>query len=534
MLSMLPATTMAAPSPNTEQWLGLYPSSAFNVVKGPCAECGVAPQVGWYFADDIIAVPHDASAGNQFARLPAQADVRQWASTHKAALEGLPPAVWLGSHQRLTQVTLDQHGTQARLADGQSLAFGIVPKIPTNLSYLDQSSWAFFSQRPLALRGETADNGQFIARTIWPADFRLDASSEPQPLGKAESLRSLVTADHGGARSAYHQRVLWQKSPGQPQAWLDKPAIGIMLNGAQGDDDEAHGGHFAILTGRVGPDGDWSQWLANNFYNLDAYGEKGIVAAITPAEKYLMDLNSGQSLYRPSYMLVAILKQAEPASLYQSAINRVFHHFYRHDFTYQHSAANCAGISIDTFRSLGWNVPATGSEGTLKAIAAWFYVAVTQQDLSAARKLYDYLSEEKSRLYPAVAFDAMGHDLLKLLQGQAQRPLSSYEQMLVDQVEALVYVHIPQVPSARAFGLAPVYSFDEYLKQAPADRKDWKILPTTPRPFPAELRDASNPEPKPPFPIPWPVALATLGLMSIVWLLYQAVSQTIRRRRKHK
>ena len=80
-----------------------------------------------------------------------------------------------------------------------------------------------------------------------------------------------------------------------------------MVNGAQGDDDEAHGGHFALVTGRTQPDGAIGDWLVNNFYSLDIESEKGILAAPVPLDNYLADLNSGQGWYRPSYMLVAVL-----------------------------------------------------------------------------------------------------------------------------------------------------------------------------------------------------------------------------------
>ena len=80
-----------------------------------------------------------------------------------------------------------------------------------------------------------------------------------------------------------------------------------MLNGAQGDDDEAHAGHFALVTGRVQDDGAIGDWLVNNFYTLDTESEKGILAAPVPLDNYLADLNAGQAWYRPSYMLVAVL-----------------------------------------------------------------------------------------------------------------------------------------------------------------------------------------------------------------------------------
>ncbi|UUZ56530.1 hypothetical protein LP419_16080 [Massilia sp. H-1] len=115
-----------------------------------------------------------------------------------------------------------------------------------------------------------------------------------------------------------------------------------MLNGAQGDDDEAYGGHFAIATGAVGQQGEWSDWVVNNFYNLDSFSEKGIVAAPVPMDNYLMDINSGQQFYRPSYMMVAVLSDGRTAAAYQGGVQRVFNNFYRHDFTYRHAGANCA------------------------------------------------------------------------------------------------------------------------------------------------------------------------------------------------
>ena len=87
-------------------------------------------------------------------------------------------------------------------------------------------------------------------------------------------------------------------------------------------------------------DGNWSRWLVNNFYNLDSNSEKGIIAAATPMDKYLMDLNNGQNFYWPSYMLVAVLKTDTTPSQYQAAINRVYNHFYHHDFVYDHALGN--------------------------------------------------------------------------------------------------------------------------------------------------------------------------------------------------
>jgi hypothetical protein len=227
-------------------------------------------------------------------------------------------------------------------------------------------------------------------------------------------------------------------------------------------------------------------------------------------------------------MLVAVLKDPRTASAYQARIGQVFERFYRHDFTYRHAAANCAGISIDALRELGWKVPARGPSGPVKAIGAYAYVAASDASLAKGRAIYDYLTEEQTRLYPAVAFDALGNDLLRLVGAQAQddqRPLSEFERQLHDDVEALVLVQIPQVPSSRAMGMAPVFSFDEFMARAPANRADWKIVPTAPRPFPAELREPGSVAPPEPSPVPMPVAGIAVGGVFGAGLLW-------RRRRK--
>ena len=113
--------------------------------------------------------------------------------------------------------------------------------------------------------------------------------------------------------------------------WAGKPVLAAILNGAQGDDDEAHGGHFGIVTGRVGPHGEWADWIVNNFYDADVVSEKGILPAMVPMDNYLMDLNSGQSYYRPSALLVLVLKQDRIPAAYQTNIQDVFLNYARRE-----------------------------------------------------------------------------------------------------------------------------------------------------------------------------------------------------------
>ncbi|MBL8484265.1 MAG: hypothetical protein JNJ60_18860, partial [Rhodocyclaceae bacterium] len=441
---------------------GLHATRGLQMVSGPCLECASIPQALWYFKDDLVAAP---MAGTPVAGvtpgMPAQADLAAYlAGAPDGASAAAAPLIWLGSPEVVASARLAPDGRYLRVPGGSHAAFATVAKIPSNRSYFDSSSLDFFVRRPLRLRGETltSDEGQaqFVARTLWPLDFVITPDAPLQALDGQESFRALVSANRGGATAPFSSRLIWTREPGGTRDWHDKAVLAVMLNGAQGDDDEAHGGHFAIATGRFRSDGDWSRWLVYNFYNLNSYSEKGIVAAPTPMDKYLGDLNSGQSWYRPSYMLVAVLRQDRTALQYQNAIERVYNHFYRHDFEYDHSRANCSGVSMDTLNTLGWRPPRRGHEALAKAIGAYLYVAATSLSATDGRKIYDYLLEESTRLYPAAAFDALATDLLALANGTSRRALTPYERALAEDLAAIYYVHIPQFPSSRASGQAPV------------------------------------------------------------------------------
>ncbi|ODN66735.1 hypothetical protein A9E74_01562 [Methylophaga muralis] len=325
----------------------------------------------------------------------------------------------------------------------------------------------------------------------------------------------MVQADDGGVELPHQSRLLWEREPGAALESAGKAVFGLMLNGAQGDDDEALAGHFAGVTGQFNADGSYHDWLVTNFYNLDTVSEKAIIAAVTPMDNYLADLNAGQNYYRPSYMVVATLKDGLPAAEFQQSINQVMNHFYRHNFIYNHADANCAGITIDTLRALGWKVPHRGINGYIMAIGAYFYTALTEADLDAARQIYDYLTTETTRLLPAVAFDAIGEDLLRLTATESPRSLTAYEQRLAESIEAIWFVRIPQIPSSRVLGGAPIYSFSEYLETAPADRDDWVTIELAERDIPVALKQTEPVNP-PPHPIPWPVMLILLSLFSLV------------------
>lgn len=468
---------------------GLLPAAEFRLGAGDCPDCAALPQALWYFRNDVVALPKNRANGFS-PQLRAQEDVRRWAAATRYQPEGtLPGLVWVGSPQ-LSEGVLAADGKTLRTNDNEILPFSVTPKIDTNLSYYNADSLRFFAGRQVKVRGQMRD-GRFVARTLWPAELAVDGSRLPvKRLEDGETLASLVRADGGGAGMPVVKRLLWSRS-GAAVDLGNKPVLAFVLNGAQGDDDEAHGGHFAVATGQFGPRGEWDDWLVNNFYNLDSVSEKGIVAATLPMDAYQGDLNSGQSWYRPTYVLMAVMKHGRSPALYQEAIGRVFSHFYRHDFRYNHATANCAGISLETLRSLGWNIPKEGAGSHLKAIAALPYMAIKDWSVDSGRKAYDYLAAEKTDLYPFVAFEAAGKDLLgRIAAGKAETP---FEKMMAEDIEALVYVRLPQFPSSRALGQAPVASLDEYLARTPEDRSQWKIVPVAARPFPVELKDKEAP-----------------------------------------
>lgn len=477
--------------------LGLYPAERFRLATGRCADCPTSEQALWYFRDDMIAVPV-AGAASYAPRLRAQEDVKAWlADTGAKPRDQAPPLLWIGS----------PHVAEGRLqADGRSLQHGespsrpveLTPKLSSNRSYADRSSMAFFAEGEVKARGVLREE-RFVMRTLWPKRYAIAAASASQPLAGGETIESLVRAERGGAGAAYASRTLWRRDGGggDPLPLAGKPVLAFMLNGAQGDDDESYGGHFAVATGRFGPAGEWDDWLVNNFYSLASISEKGIVAATLPMDAYMGDLNSGQAWYRPSYMLVAVLKDQRAPALYQEAISRVFSHFYRQDFHYRHASTNCAGINVETLRTLGWKIPRVGGESPLKAAVALPYMALKEVSLASGQSAYDYLKTERTELLPFVAFNSIADDLLKRIARQGGKGEGIEAQLGAD-LEALLFVRIPQFPSSRALGGDPVLSLREYRQRAPANHADWKIVPVAPRVFPAGFKDAAAPSERKP------------------------------------
>ena len=457
-------------------------------------DCPAIRQALWYFRDQTIAVALPGHPVSGFETgVHANDDVRHWvAARAPGAPIDYPPLVWVAAPDIVRGAKLSADASQLVTSEG-AIAFRPTAKIPLNRSYYDASSVAFFRQRALTVRG-TPTGDSFVARSFWPEDFQVGSSAPPAralPSGvlPPEGLRSLMREEpRGGAQSPYAASTVWQKA-GAPREWAGRPVLAFMVNGAQGDDDEAHGGHFAVVTGRVQADGQISDWLVNNFYSLDVESEKGILAAPVPLDNYLADLNSGQGWYRPSYMVVAVLKDERAAVLVQSALNRVYNQFWRHQLVYYHPNENCASISIDTLRALGWNIPRRGPTSRTLAWLGFPIVALKELSIGKAKLAFDYLRTEQTRLMPAAALEEIFGSLLDLGNGAVAASDGTLAHMLAEDLDALAFVRFPQFPSSRAFGDAPAVTTWEYRALIPNDPALVQIVPVPPRPFPETLRD---------------------------------------------
>ncbi|HYE35914.1 hypothetical protein [Methylocaldum sp.] len=449
---------------------GLLSSSGFRLATGQCTDCPVPEAALWYFRDEVIATPESGQPVTGQAPFAPDGD----ALLH-------PSLVWIGAPEIIEHAALSEDG-RFLLTPAGRVPFAVTPAIPTNRAYLDHSTTAFFRERPLRMRGATLlERGVpiFVARTIWPEDTRVDMDGARfEPLKEGETLTTLIRAQTGGVTGIYAVRVLWERHPGQPRRWANRPVLAFVLDGAQGDDDGAHGGHLALATGVFGPHGEWSDWLVSNFYPIDDKSDKGILSALVPMDNYLADLNSGQAWYRPNYMLVAVMRESRIPSRVQATLQQVFHGYYCHAIGYDRATNNSTALVIDPLRWLGWNIPETGPTSYLAAMAAFPVAALAQGSLAGGRDAFGLLAAEKTRLVPRDAFEAIGHDLLGLLDGDAPKgELTPFERMLVADVEAVLFVRIPQIPSSRRFGTYPVGSLVELGGRVPWDGDEWETAP---------------------------------------------------------
>ena len=476
---------------------GLYRAQDFVITDGAQAGSDTIASARWYFDNETIAVPGRGAPLAGYARgIATFDDVRTWNATRSVEppLE-YPPLIWVAAPQIVRHERLREDGA-ALETDETTMPIARMATIPLNRSYYAASSTRFFTGRSLTARGHLDSDGRFVVRMLWPEDFRLREAPplhalrmDQQPGG---TLRELMRGEpRGGARSAFASYTLWRK-PATTDDWRSCAVVAFIVNGAQGDDDEAHAGHFGVVTGRIADDGGIGDWLVHNFYTLDTESEKGIIAAPVTLDNYLADFNSGQAYYRPSYLLVAVLAQDRAATLVQSAFARVYNQFYRHQLVYYHPTTNCTSISVDTLRALDFAIPARGPTSRLLAWGGFPVLAAKEGSIEKAKLAFDYLTVDQTRLMPAAAIEDIFDGLVSLCRGTAKTDSSdrSLGHMLAQDIDALAFLRIPQIPSSRAWGDAPVLDIREYRARLPRDRSKMQIVPVPARPFPDALRDA--------------------------------------------
>jgi len=422
--------------------IGLFPTEQFELATGECADCGVPAAALWWFRDEVIAVPKRMQGG----------------SSQRAV--GPPAIVWLGSPQVIEGARLSEDARTVR-AEGRSIPIALTPPLATNAAFADASTAQYFMGRPLTIRGaESSGSGgsRFVARTIFPEDERIDLGAlRPAPLRPNELLGTMLEAQ---TDSRY--RMLYSR--GDPVGWAGRPVVAFVLSGAQGDDDGSRGGHVAVATGVLGERGEWGEWLVTNFYPLLEGNAKGIIPAALPLDNYLYDLNSGQLYYRPGYMLVAVLARPRAALAVQEALQDTLHALHCGEIEFDRARRNSTAMTIDPLRELGWRIPAVGPTSRIAGVAAAPFAALVRRSFRTAGSVYATFAAERTRLLPRVAFEVAGHDLLQLAQLGAgeDRDLTPFERMLAEDVEGVLFVRLPQVPSSRRFGTYPTPSLWAY------------------------------------------------------------------------
>jgi hypothetical protein len=515
---MMEAEMPASRPPPPDAPLGPYFPAGFRLATGATAGETVHPAARFLFAEETIAIPSTPPFAEYSRGVDPFEDIRAWSGSPGPL--AAPPLVWIAAPERRTGVLVAPDGRSFR-AGSATVPLALAPRIALNRSWADASTFEYLAARTLTLRGEIRPGGEFVARTLWPEDWRVDERAPAVNLAASRTPRLAIrgllrSAPRGGATSPPETHPIWERARGE-RDWAGRPVLAFILDGAQGDDDEAWGGHFALATGRLPADGRLSDLLVANFYTLDSESEKGTLPAPVPLDNYLADVNSGQNWYRPSYVMLAVLRDARTMELVQGALNRIYLQFWRHQLEYRHSSMNCATISVDLLRALGWGLHARGPSDRLRAWLAIPAKVFTEGRLAPARTAYEYLTEDRTRLMPAAAFEEAVFSLLQLARG-AEPPEGKLATMLAEDVQALVGVRLPQIPSSRAIGTWPAANPREYVNALPADPADLKVIPVPPRPFPPELRDADLLPPRrrsSDLPV---IAWTLTGILPLAWL----------------
>jgi hypothetical protein len=179
--------------------------------------------------------------------------------------------------------------------------------------------------------------------------------------------------------------------------------LALVLSGAQADSPGSAGGHIAVATGRLGADGEWADWLVNDVYPVATFGEKGIVSGPVPMDNYLTDLNSGQAMYRPVYVLVAVLGAPAAALDVQATFDEFFPLYWCRAIEYDRATNSSTRLSLDPLRALGWRIPPLGGTSRIKGALAAVVILVATLRPKLAREAWNFFTGERTDIFPRLA-----------------------------------------------------------------------------------------------------------------------------------
>lgn len=216
---------------------GLFRADEFRLTRGECADStdSVAiAQARWLFRHETVATPRGGPVAGFDAQRDTQQDLQQWnAQNPPGTTHDYPTLIWIGAPEHIHHALLTEQGAQLHTAQG-TINLALTPRLSSNRSFYNVDSSVFFRQRTLHLRGQTIGD-QFLARSIWPEDFRLDPAAPLASIDASpEALRQFVREQaQGGAQSPFLSQPVWQRTPDAAWQRAGKPLIGLMLNGAQ-------------------------------------------------------------------------------------------------------------------------------------------------------------------------------------------------------------------------------------------------------------------------------------------------------------
>lgn len=140
--------------------------------------------------------------------------------------------------------------------------------------------------------------------------------------------------------------------------------------------------------------------------------------------------------------------------------------------------------------------------------------------IAKAKLAFDYLMADQTRLMPAAALESIYGSVLGLVEGASRDDAGTLARMLAEDVDAIAFMRMPQLPSSRAFGDAPAVTTDEYQERVPKDPALQQIIPVPARQFPDELRDPDlMPPPRRPSDdaaLAWGT-IAVAGVLALIW-----------------